>query len=151
VNHWQTTGILQIQSGQPVTISAGSDRSGTALLQDRAQWNGQNPYGSGACSSQAPCKNYFNPAAFSLPAAGTFGNVVKGAFRGPGYFNWDAGMVRNFPIKEAAQFQFRAEYFNLINRDNLGNPIAAVGSGGFGSIKTAISPRIAQFSAKLIF
>ena len=50
-----------------------------------------------------------------------------------------------------AQFQFRAEYFNLINRDNLGNPISAVGSGGFGSIKTAISPRSAQFSAKLIF
>jgi hypothetical protein len=76
---------------------------------------------------------------------------VKGSFRGPGYFDWDAGMVRSFPIRESDSFQFRAEYFNVINRDNLGNPIAAVGSGGFGSITTAISPRIAQFSAKLIF
>jgi hypothetical protein len=151
VSNWQTTGILQMQSGQPVTITAGSDRSGTALLQDRAQWNGQNPYGAGACTSKAPCKNYFNPAAFSLPASGTYGNAVKGAFRGPDYFDWDAGMVRNFPIKESAQLQFRAEYFNLINRDNLGNPISYVGSGGFGSITTAISPRIAQFSGKLIF
>ena len=151
VDDWQTTGILQVQSGQPLTITAGSDISGTALLQDRAQWNGQRAYGPGACASNAPCKNYLNPAVFSLPTPGTFGNVVKGSFRGPGYFDWDAGMVRSFPIRESDSFQFRAEYFNVINRDNLGNPIAAVGSGGFGSITTAISPRIAQFSGKFIF
>jgi hypothetical protein len=60
-------------------------------------------------------------------------------------------MVRSFPISESKSFQFRAEYFNVFNRNNLGNPITAVGSGGFGSITSAISPRIAQFSGKLIF
>jgi|HubBroStandDraft_6_1064221.scaffolds.fasta_scaffold16219_2 hypothetical protein len=151
VNNWQTSGIIQVQSGQPLTITAGSDRSGTALLADRAQWNGVQPYGLGACGARAPCKDYLNPAEFTLPALGTFGNVVKGSFRGPGYFDVDAGMVRSFPISESKSFQFRAEYFNVFNRNNLGNPITAVGSGGFGSITSAISPRIAQFSGKLIF
>jgi hypothetical protein len=151
VNNWQTSGIIQVQSGQPLTITAGSDRSGTALLADRAQWNGVQPYGHGACGERAPCKDYLNPAEFTLPAVGTFGNVVKGSFRGPGYFDVDAGMVRSFPISESKSFQFRAEYFNVFNRNNLGNPITAVGSGGFGSITSAISPRIAQFSGKLIF
>ena len=151
LNNWQTTGIFQAQSGSPLTLTAGSDRSGTALLQDRAQWNGKRPYGSGACVTSSPCKNYLNPADFSLPALGSFGNVVKGSFRGPGYFDWDAGLFRTFPIKSEKSLEFRAEYFNLLNRDNLGNPITAVGSAGFGSITSAISPRIAQFSAKLLF
>ena len=151
VNDWQTTGIFQIQSGAPITITAGSDRSGTALNQDRAQWNGLRPYGTGACGSKAHCKNYLNPADFSLPALGTVGNVSKGSFRGPGYFDWDAGLARSFPINERIAFQFRAEYFNLINRDNLGSPISAVSSAGFGSITSVISPRIAQFSGKLVF
>jgi hypothetical protein len=151
IDNWQTSGILQIQSGQPLTITAGSDRSGTALLQDRAQWNGTRPYGSGACGTSGRCKPYLNPVDFSLPALGTFGNTVKGSFRGPGYFDWDAGMIRTFPIGERMAFEFRAEYFNLINRNNLSNPVTAVGSGGFGSITSAISPRIAQFSGKVTF
>jgi hypothetical protein len=126
------------------------------LLADRALWNGQGPYGSGACKTH-PCKSYLNPADFSLPAPGTFGNVAKGEFRGPGYFDWDAGMFRSFPFEGSRAFEFRAEYFNLINRNNLNNPTSTLSSGGFGSISSAaasespISPRVAQFSAKLVF
>lgn len=158
LNNWRTTGIIQAQTGQPLTILAGSDISKTGLLADRAVWNGQGPYGGGACStSKVPCKNYLNPADFSLPATGTFGNVTKGEFRGPAYFDWDAGMFRSFPLEGSKAFEFRAEYFNLINRNNLNNPISTVSSGGFGSISSAaatespIGPRVAQFSAKLVF
>jgi hypothetical protein len=156
LNDWRTTGIIQAQTGEPITILAGSDISGTGLLADRAVWNGQGPYGSGACKTH-PCKSYLNPADFSLPAAGTFGNVSKGEFRGPGYFDWDAGMFRSFPFEGSRAFEFRAEYFNLINRNNLNNPASTLSSGGFGSISSAaasespISPRVAQFSAKLVF
>jgi hypothetical protein len=92
-----------------------------------------------------------------LPTAGNFGNVVKGTFRGPKYFDWDAGLFRSFKIEGSAAFEFRAEYFNIINRDNLGNPTTTVSSGGFGAITSSptgespISPRVAQFSAKLVF
>lgn len=158
INNWRTTGIVQAQTGQPITITAGSDISGTGLLADRAVWNGQRPYGAGACiASTVPCKNYLNPADFSLPAAGTFGNVTKGAFRGPGYADWDAGMFRSFPFEGSRSFEFRAEYFNVINRDNLNNPNTVVEGAGFGAISSAlatetpITPRVAQFSAKLVF
>jgi hypothetical protein len=158
LNDWRMTGILQAQTGQPITILAGSDISKTGLNADRAVWNRQGPYGAGACTaSSAHCKNYFNPADFSLPAAGTFGNVSKGAFRGPKYFDWDAGLFRSFPIEGSSAFELRAEYFNLINRDNLNNPISTVSSAGFGSISSTtatespISPRVAQFSAKFVF
>jgi hypothetical protein len=64
-------------------------------------------------------------AAFSLLAAGTVGDVADGAFRSPDHLVWDAGMVRNFPSKEATQFQCRAGCFNLINGKSLGNPFSA--------------------------
>lgn len=158
LNDWVTTGIVQAQTGQPITITAGKDVSGTGLLADRAQWNGENPYGAGACkSSSVPCKSYLNPADFSLPAPGTFGNVTKGKFRGPGYFDWDAGVARRFPFGGSRVFELRAEYFNVINRNNLNNPITSISSGGFGQISSStaaespISPRVAQFSGKLVF
>lgn len=158
VNNWRATGIIQAQTGQPITILAGSDISKTGLQADRALWNGQGPYGSGACAkARVPCKNYLNPADFSLPAPGTFGNVTKGEFRGPGYFDWDAAIVRSFPLEGSKAFEFRAEYFNVINRNNLNNPVNVVSSAGFGSISSTaaaespITPRVAQFSAKIVF
>ena len=92
-----------------------------------------------------------------MPAAGSFGNVAKGTFRGPHYVDWDAGLFRSFHIEGSAAFEFRAEYFNVINKDNLGNPVTTVSSAGFGAVTTSptgespVSPRVAQFSAKLVF
>lgn len=151
VNGWRTTGIFQAQSGAPLTIMAGSDISQTALLQDRAQWNGKNPYGAGACKTGSRCINFLNPTAFSLPTTGNFGNVVKGSFRTAGYFEWDGGLIRTFSLEKWGNIEFRAEYFNLINRTNLNAPVNAVGSGGFGSVTSSKDPRIAQLSAKFLF
>jgi hypothetical protein len=158
LNGWETTGIIQAQSGQPLTVLAGSDISSTALNQDRAVWDGQRPYGNQSCNGKAvPCKGYLNAAHFSLPAPGTFGNVVKGSFRGPSYFDWDTGLSRSFPFEGSRSFELRAEYFNVINRNNLNNPTTTLSSGGFGAISSSsatespITPRVAQFSAKLVF
>lgn len=151
VNGWQTTGIFQIRSGDPLTIAAGADISQTNILKDRAVYNGSSPYGTGACATNSACKNYLNISAFSLPATGQFGNVVKGSFRGPGYFNWDGGLIRNFNIREAAHVEFRAEYFNLLNRTNYSDPVTSVSGAGFGGITGASDPRIAQLSMKLVF
>jgi hypothetical protein len=151
INGWQTTGIFQIESGTPLTIVAGKDVSLTNILQDRAQYNGSPAYGPGACVANTLCKNYLNTGAFALPATGQFGNVMKGSFRGPGYFDWDAGLFRDFRVREAAYFQFRAEYFNLLNHTNFNNPVTSLSTANFGGITGANSPRIAQLSLKFVF
>jgi hypothetical protein len=152
LNDWQTTGIFQIETGAPLTVLAGQDVSQTGLLQDRAQYNGTGAYGPGACHTTSACKNYLVPSAFALPTTGNFGNVVKGAFRSPGYFDWDTGLLRNINLhKDALRMEFRAEFFNVINHSNFSAPINAVSSAGFGSITSSSDPRIGQLSAKLIF
>ena len=151
-NDWNLTGIVAVQSGQPITLTVTSDQSGTGLLKDRALIvPGVAAYGAGGCNNiKTACVNWINPAAFTTPAKGTEGNVTKGSLQGPKYVDWDAGLQKFFPVSERYRFQFRAEYFNLLNHTNLLAPTTAIGAG-FGSIRSANDPRIAQLALKFQF
>jgi hypothetical protein len=94
---------------------------------------------------------WLNPTAFQAPAAGTFGNLVNNSLIGPGRFNVDMGLVRSFRLGGDRQVQFRAEAFNVFNRVQLGNPVAALNNPNFGFITTAGEPRIIQLALKYVF
>ena len=76
---------------------------------------------------------------FALPALGTFGNLGKGVLRAPGLQVWDAGLFKNFRINERLHFEFRAEFFNLLNRVNYTGPSGANASGPTGTIASFTS------------
>ena len=164
-NGWRTSGLVQHHSGDSLTAFMGTDNSLTGLSQDRAQQNFTKPAyssqagGTGYCPAGKSCINWLNSAAFSVPVQngpGTgFGNVVKGTLRGPGFTNWDAAVVRTFPIYRETKLDFRAEYFDVLNHTELGDPSASnpvSSSTSFGTITvTQGGPRIAQFSLKYVF
>lgn len=56
------------------------------------------------------------------PALGTFGTMARNMFKGPGYYDWDASIFKNFRIGDRLTAQFRAEFFNLLNHPELTNP-----------------------------
>ena len=165
VNGWRTSGLIQHHSGDALTAYMGTDNSLTGLTQDRAQRDFTKPAysrqngGIGDCPAGRACVNWLNIAAFSVPAQsgpGTgFGNVVKGSLRGPGFTNWDAGVIRTFPIYRESNLEFRVEYFDLLNHTELSNPSVSnpiSSSTSFGTITgTQGGPRIAQFSLKVLF
>ena len=70
-------------------------------------------------------------------------------FRGPGSFNVDFGLHKDFPMGERLKWQFRFESFNLFNNVNLRNPNGTVTSGNFMKITSADDPRILQFALRL--
>ena len=163
-NGWRTSGLIQHHSGDALTAYMGTDNSLTGLSQDRAQRDFTKPAylrqaGAGHCVPPKSCVNWLNNAAFSIPVqsgAGTgFGNVMKGSLRGPGYTNWDAAVVRTFPIFRETNLDFRAEYFDVLNHTELSNPGVSnpvASSTSFGTITaTQGGPRIAQFSLKYVF
>ena len=163
-NGWRTSGLIIHHSGDSLTAYMGTDNSLTGLSQDRAQRNFALPaylrkVGAGDCQAGKPCVAWLNPAAFSVPVnsgPGTgYGNVVKGSLRGPGFTNWDGAVVRTFPLCRETNLEFRAEYFDLLNHTELGNPSVsnpAPSSTSFGSITgTQGGPRIAQFALKVTF
>jgi hypothetical protein len=160
LGNWQLAGLFQTQSGLPLTVDAGTDRSQTGLGKDRAVLVGD-PYGAGACGQVAPCVNYLNPSAFALPAIGSFGNVGKGLLRNPGMATWDVGLFKSIPIHEKWHLQFRAEFFNVLNRVNLQAPgeisnslisqTNVMSDAHFGSFLSADDPRIGQLALKILF
>jgi len=161
VGSCEISGILSAQSGRPLTLYAGQDQSRTGIGSDRAQFAGGQAYNTGNCTNTtAHCRSWLNAAAFSLPAIGTFGNVGKGQFRGPGFFSYDMGIFKNFPIRDAFGIQFRGELFNAFNHTNFAtpntgalgqNPVTTVSSAGFGNILAAGDPRIIQLALKVTF
>ena len=150
---WDLNGILTAQTGGPLTITAGSDRSLTGINADKGVLvPGQDLNLSGACATTVACQNFLNPAAFAIPALGTFGNMAKGTLTGPGRWNWDFSTSKQFQITERLRLQFRGDLFNILNHPNPGNPATSLSSGsGFGQIRTVSDPRIAQLALKLLF
>jgi len=149
---WQLSTIYQAQSGMPFTISVFGDtaNSGTVLGENpiRANVTGQPVFGPGTRTAT----EWFNPAAFSAPAAFTYGDAGRNSVYGPPLQTLDFALGRVFRISEKMNFQFRAEAFNALNKVNLGTPNRYVNEPQFGTITMAMTPgREMQLSARLSF
>jgi hypothetical protein len=102
-----------------------------------------------------------NPAAFAIPALGTYGNLPDSDIRGPHIIQLNMAFSRIFPVRERMSFQIRAEAFNLPNLLNSAVPSGALNSPLFGKVTTDISgnngltnsgdPRIIQLVGKFVF
>jgi hypothetical protein len=138
--NWRLSAIYQAQSGFPFTISVFGDtaNAGTLLGENpiRANYTGQPIFGSGMRTADA----WFNAAAFSTPAAFTFGNVGRNSVYGPGMQTLDLALQREFAVTETLKVQIRAEAFNALNRTNLGTPNRFVNTPQFGTITEAATP-----------
>jgi len=95
-------------------------------------------------------ESWFNPGAFSTPAAYTFGNVGRNTVYGPGLQSLDVAISRSFALAEQARFTFRLEAFNSLNKVNLGTPNRFVNTAQFGTITESSTPgRVLQLSLRL--
>lgn len=147
---WNLTSIATLQSGYPFTAGSGVDNARSGTGGQRADLIGD-PYISGNRSRDDVILQYLSRAAFAPNALGTFGNLGRNRFRGPGLASLDMGLHKSFRITERVNTQFRFEAFNAINKVNLSNPTSAQNSGNFMRITSAGEPRILQFALRLSF
>ena len=138
IGGWQWNGIVTAQGGFPFTPLIGSNNSGTGDT-NPSDVPDRNPSFSGPVVLGKP-DQWFNPNAFLMPIAGTFGNVSRGSFRGPGLLDVDTSFFKKFQISERYTLQFRAELFNILNRANFAYPNTIV----FGA--NQCTPAIDRFS-----
>jgi len=152
---WQLNAIATLLSGFPFTPLVGSNVSGDGDTRnpDRPSVN---PNFHGPVILGSP-NQWFNPNAFIIPAAGTYGNLGRGSFTGPGLADLDLSLFKTAPIGERASLQFRGEFFNILNHPNFASPNATAFSGGNVSgsagliTATTTTSRQIQFGLKLIF
>src|SRR5206468_2365002 len=155
----QWNGIVTAQSGFPFTPLIGFDNTGIGdgALVDVPN---RNPDFKGPVIL-GTVDHWFDPRAFKVPIAGTFGNVGRSVFRGPGLFNVDTSLFKRIPIREGVTLQFRAEAFNVLNRVNFAFPNQVVFQGNSSNYtysesageitNTATPSRQLQFALKLLF
>lgn len=77
---------------------------------------------------------WFNPAAFTNPADGTFGNIHRNTLIGPGFANVNLSIAKEFPLHEAIALEIRGDMFDVFNHINWSNPDANVGYNGSGAL-----------------
>jgi hypothetical protein len=149
---WQVNGILTLQTGPPLNIVTGFDNSFSGIGNDRVDIIG-NPNLSTGSSRGAKIQRWFNVAAFTANAPGTFGALGRNTMLGPAYADLDLSLFKAFPMpySERHKIEFRAECFNALNRVNLGNPNTNSSSAIFGHITGANDPRILQFGLRYAF
>jgi hypothetical protein len=161
---WQLNGILTLLSGIPLEPNTNAPGNYFGLAASAPAGfrpdlvAGQPIYLSGPDKTK-----YLNPAAFALPAPGTFGNLRRGTVRQPGLQNIDFSVAKNWKFKERYGIQFRAEMFNLFNHVNFNGFDAGLGAafnngkftgfnnGNFGKLNSDRGPRNIQFGIKFNF
>ena len=156
---WEISGVTRVTSGFPVTLSTNGDNSleGSSpngvnnRYLDLPDFTGErlditNPHRNGLQD--------FNPSAFTDNAIGTVGDAPRRYFSGPGGFNTDLVLRRNFEIGETKALQFRLESFNVFNHTQFFGPAAVSGDVDnqlFGHVVNAASPRLIQLALKFAF
>ncbi|MBS1787173.1 MAG: carboxypeptidase regulatory-like domain-containing protein [Acidobacteria bacterium] len=169
---WQISGVATLQSGYPFTVTTGG--------QDTSGFNqviaGGNPAGGNRPDLARPGKlpqdnrnpdAAFDPSWFVSAFAGRVGTSGRNQYYGPGLYNHDFAIAKNFPLVEQAHLQFRADFFNLFNHTNFANPISDLSNANFGKITQTLGaavsnavgttggpiggPRLIQFSLRVQF
>ena len=135
VGGWQLNEITTLLSGFPFTPQIGANISGDGDTRNPDRPN-LNPAFTGPVVTGNP-NQWFDPNAFTLPAFGTFGNLGRGVFSGPGLTEVDLSVLKNIAVSERISLQFRAEFFNLLNHANYASPNQTV----FTNIGSAVAPK----------
>jgi outer membrane receptor protein involved in Fe transport len=160
LGNWQTTGIFSARSGTPANVTVGSPIPGgdarPNLLHDP-----------NLPGSERTPERWFDTTAFEASRApdGSLlpGNAGRNIVRGPGYGNFDLGLIKFVPIGNEKRLQLRAEIFNLTNTPHFANPVVKMSDPAFGRIThtrnpinfgstaTSYANRMIQFAVKLEF
>jgi hypothetical protein len=148
LSNWSLAPLVRYTSGLPVNPMTGKDVSLTGVGNDRPNVISSTMYTGAAHGLKY---QYVNPNLYTANVAGTFGNASHNSLRGPGYFDVDLALSREFKAYEKLTLSVRAEAFNLFNHPNFVAPNGNIASSNFGQITTANDPRILQASMKLIF
>jgi hypothetical protein len=168
VSGWQVSEILSAATGYPINVTNGllpQVANTGGITADRPNFvAGCHPYG-GQGKLSGPFVQWFDPSCYTPQPFATLGNVGRNSLAGPGLLDLDFSIIKDTKVTEKLGAEFRAEFFNILNHTNLGQPAGAVfaGPGGAGAgasyiagnaglISTAsTTSRQIQFAVKLIF
>jgi hypothetical protein len=143
VHRWNLNVIGAVQSGSPLTVTSGASVNGAT---------GPNyPNVVGDANGPGTYTQWFNTPAFVNQPNNTWGSAGRVIGFGPGKWNFDTSLQREFRVRERITLQFRLESFDVTNTQTPANPNTTVGSTTFGRITSISGSRQQQLGLKIIF
>ncbi len=135
---WEISSLVTARSGLPVNITV-SRKSGDLPDGNSSSQRPDLVPGAPIYAATPTINGWFNPAAFSTPAKGTWGNLGRYVARGAGYYEIDSALQKRISIGENRTVSFRAEAFNLLNHPIYGLPSGNSSSATFGRITSILN------------
>ena len=155
---WQVSGAVRMQSGVPFSVSVSALQNLGSFVPARANFAPGRDGDRGELGelTEMPylgvtALRWFDPTAYTVPAAGFQGTAGRNTLRGPSYRRLDVAFAKRFPFNAAGRLEFRAEIFNLLNTTNFGTPAGNISNSNAGVITTADDPRNAQLSLRVVW
>ena len=151
---WEFTAIHQYSEGVPVVLTATDTLPlFTSTLRPNAV-SGVPQLASYSGQFDPAVDHYINPAAFTLPAPLSLGTAARSytGLRAPWALNESWGAIKRTTLSERFVLEFRAEFFNVLNRVVFSGPNANISASNFGLITSqANAPRQGQVALKIEF
>jgi Carboxypeptidase regulatory-like domain/TonB dependent receptor len=152
---WQLAGSSILSSGNPINVTIGSAYPTGDFNADGNGGDRPNAPASGiktsGWSNQEYLNGIFKATDFPRPAAGTNGNLIRNAYRGPGYIDVSLSLSKKFDVTPRVKAEVRLDAFNALNRVNLSDPIMDLSSTNFGKSTSTLTPRAFQTGVRLRF
>jgi hypothetical protein len=148
--NWQVSGSFSAQSGSRINAIIGEDWNLDLQPNDRPNVTGPITYTAGTDDERM--RRFFDTSVFVNPSVrNTFGNLGRNSLFGPGSWDSDFAMLKNFPFAEGRFLQYRAEFYNVFNNNNLNNPNTTMRSVDFGRILNRFGNRTMQMGLRFVF
>jgi outer membrane receptor protein involved in Fe transport len=144
---WQVNGIVQTQTGFPLTVVDGT----TSI---RYLTNRPNQICDPNENAPHTVEQWFDTSCFvrrALADTAEPGSTPRNSVRGPGFSRTDLSLFKNISLSGPHRLQLRVEAFNLFNQTRFSQPSGAIGTQNFGRITSADDGRIIQLAAKYSF
>jgi hypothetical protein len=148
--NWQISGAIRLQSGIPFTVSVSPLQSLGSFVPARANFAPGREDDKGELDRRSPDR-WFDPAAYTVPAAGFQGRAGRNTLRGPAFRRTDLSIAKRFPLAASSRLEFRAEIYNVFNNTNFGVPNANVSNPNVGTITTADEARYLQLALRVMW
>ena len=152
---WQLAGSAIFQTGNPINITRGGsfpsgDYNADGNGGDRPNVPASNVKTSG-WSQEEYLAGIFKASDFPAPPPGQNGNLVRNAYRGPGYADVSLSVSKKFQMTARVTTEFRVDAFNAFNRVNLSDPVTDLSNSNFGKVTSQLNTRAIQLGARLRF
>jgi hypothetical protein len=145
---WTFSGIVTAESGLPIDINLGGPQGSNGLPDATNR-----PDQIGALTYPHTAAAWFNPAVYTTPTLGAFGNVGYDSVTGPGRDNWNLSLFKNFLLSESrgSRLELRLETFNTWNHTQFNGVSNTLSNSNFGQVTSAWDPRVLQLGGKIYF